>query len=312
LSHHNSLLREAAFRRRVVLEAKRRGNISEAAREHRVSRQSVHRWIARYDGRVESLIERSKRPRHHPRQHTPEEVRLVLRVARHNKQLGLVCLWVRLIQRHCYRRSQSALYRVLRREGVIGPPKKKPRRKPKPYEAILQPGERFQVDVKYVPAASLTGQLAGKKLYPYTAIDECTRWRYAAIFTELSTYNSAIFVQKLQKAFPFEIQCIQTDNGAEFTSCLQGAKNPSLFEAYLASQDIRHKRIAVATPRHNGKVERSHRTDGERFYRSGRFFALRYLKEQFGLYLRESNRQPLQAHNWRSAKQILDNYRHVL
>jgi transposase len=307
-----SLQQMARFRRRAVLEAQRSGNVSQVARMNRVTRQSVHRWIARYDGTLQSLMDRSKRPHRHPAQHTPEEVEKVLKVQRHNKHLGLICLWVHLRQKHGYSRTYSALYRLLRREGIIPPPKKRRRRKNKPYEPILVPGERFQVDVKYVPKGCLVGSLSNRQLYQYTAIDECTRWRYVAIFDELSTYNSVRFVKQLQKRFPFEIQCIQTDNGTEFTSKLLGANHPSAFEAYLTQQGIRHKTIAVATPRHNGKVERSHRTDEERFYRRNRFFSLQYLKDQLNRYLRDSNNQPLMAHNWRSARQMLLSYQSVV
>jgi len=236
----------------------------------------------------------------------------VLSVWHHNKNLGLVCIWVKLRQNFGYKRSVTALYRLLRREGVIPPPTKKRRRKPKPYEPILVPGERIQVDVKYVPTRCLVGSLAGKRLYQYTAIDECTRWRYAAIYDELSAWNSAHFVKELKKRFPFEIACIQTDNGPEFTSRLQGAKQLSAFEVYLDQEGIRHKPIAVATPRHNGKVERSHRTDQERFYKDRSFYSFRYLKDQFTRYLRESNRQPLMAHGWRSASQMLRHYQEVV
>ena len=257
-------------------------------------------------------MDRSKRPHYHPTQHRPEEIRRVLSICRHNKSLGLVCLWVRLRLRFGYKRTVSALYRLLRREGVIPPPGRKRRHKSKPYEPILTPGARIQVDVKYVPKECLVGSLAGKKLYQYTAIDECTRWRYAAIYDEFSTWNSAHFVGELRKRFPFEIACIQTDNGPEFTSRLQGAKKLSAFEIYLAEQGIEHKLIAVATPRHNGKVERSHRTDQERFYDHGRFFSRRYLMDQFTRHLGESNRQPLMAHNWRSASQMLQRYQDVV
>jgi len=257
-------------------------------------------------------MDRSKRPHGHPNQHTPEEIRRVLSVCRHNKNLGLVCIWVRLRQNFGYGRTVTALYRLLRREGVIPPPSRKRPRKPKPYEPILVPGERIQIDVKYVPRKCLVGSLARKNLYQYTAIDECTRWRYAAIHDELSAWNSTLFVKELTQRFPFEIHCIQTDNGAEFTSRLQGAKKLSAFEVYLAQEGIEHKPIAVATPRHNGKVERSHRTDQERFYKDRCFYSLRHVKEQFNRYLRESNRQPLMAHGWRSASQMLRYYQEVV
>jgi transposase InsO family protein len=213
---------------------------------------------------------------------------------------------------HNYKRTVTALYRLLRREGIIPPPTKHRRRKPKPYEAILVPGERFQIDVKHVPKVCLAGALSRKRLYQYTAIDECTRWRYLAIYDELSAWNSVHFVKELQKRFPFEIECIQTDNGSEFTSVFQGSTHPSAFEAYLATEGIRHKRIAPATPRHNGKVERSHRSDQERFYSGNKFYSLRYIKERLGRYLRESNRRPLIAHNWKSAHQMLLAYQMAL
>ena len=101
----------ACSRRRVILHAGKTGNVSETARFFMVTRQSVHRWIARYDGALESLMDRSKRPHYHPTQHTPEEIKRVLSVCRHNQSLGLVCLWVRLRQRFGYKRGVSALSR---------------------------------------------------------------------------------------------------------------------------------------------------------------------------------------------------------
>lgn len=312
MSRKISVRQMAQFRLRVVRDAERLGNVSAAARLNRVSRQAVHRWIARYDGTIESLMDLSRRPHSHPNAHTDEEKRRVLKVARHNKRLGLVCLWVHLRTNHGYRRTVTALYRLLRREGVIPPPARKRRRKPKPYEPILVPGERVQIDVKYVPKRCLVGRGRRKQFYQYTAIDECTRWRYAVIYDELSTYNSVRFVKDLVRRFPFEITCIQTDNGAEFTSRLQGAKYLSAFESYLLEQGIRHKLIAVATPRHNGKVERSHRSDDERFYTDSLFFSAKQLSIQFNRYLRESNRRPLLAHGWRSAHQMLQFYQQVV
>ena len=307
-----SIRQIAQFRQRVVRDALRSNNISDTARLYKISRQSIHRWIGRYDGSLESLMDRSHRPRRHPTQQTGKEVEQVLQVQRHNKRLGLVCLWVHLRLNHGYRRTLTALYKLLRRECILPGPRKRARRKPKPYEPILVPGERIQMDVKYVPKDCLVAGLVGKKLYQYTAIDECTRWRHIAVFDELSTYNSVEFAYQLLERFPFEIGCIQTDNGAEFTSRYSGSQHPSAFESELAALGICHKLIAPATPRHNGKVERSHRTDQERFYNDRRFFSPRYLKEQMSRYLRESNRRPLMAHGWRSAQEMLEHYQSVV
>jgi transposase InsO family protein len=169
------------------------------------------------------------------------------------------------------------------------------------------PGERIQVDVKYVPKACLTGALSHRKLYQYTAIDECTRWRYIAIYDELNPQASKRFVEELRKRFPFEILCIQTDNGCEFTSKLQGAQHPSAFESHLASEGIRHKTIAIATPRHNGKVERSHREDQKRLYSRGSFYSLSDFRVQLTRHQYRSNNFPMRPLHWLSPIQFLDN-----
>ncbi|MDE8706800.1 hypothetical protein PZH31_14305, partial [[Ruminococcus] torques] len=52
---------------------------------------------------------------------------------------------------------------------------------PKPYEQMKYPGQRIQVDVKFVPACCLVINAKGKKFYQYTAIDEYSRWRYVKL-----------------------------------------------------------------------------------------------------------------------------------
>src|SRR5699024_3522528 len=108
----------------------------------------------------------------------------------------------------------------------------------------------------------------GKKFYQYTAIDEYSRFRYLEAFEEHSSYSSAVFLEHMLKAFKFKVECVQTDNGQEFTKRLGASKDPTptLFEKRLKEYGIKHKLIKPYTPRHNGKVERSHRKDNEYFY----------------------------------------------
>ena len=70
-----------------------------------------------------------------------------------------------------------------------------------------------------------------------------------------------IFLEHMLKAFPFKVDCVQTDNGCEFTKRLQKENDLTLFEEKLKELGIIHKLIKPYTPRHNGKVERSHRKD---------------------------------------------------
>ncbi len=86
-----------------------------------------------------------------------------------------------------------------------------------PYEQMNYPGQRIQIDVKFVPCSCLVDDAKVKKFYQYTAIDEYSRWRYVEAFEEHSTYSSAVFVEHLIRRFPMPIECVQTDNGIEFT-----------------------------------------------------------------------------------------------
>lgn len=73
---------------------------------------------------------------------------------------------------------------------------------------------------------------------------------------------------------------VQTDNGAEFTKRFQAAKeeNLTLFEKELKRLGIAHQKIRPYTPRHNGKVERSHRKDNEAFYATHTFYSFEDFK----------------------------------
>ena len=70
--------------------------------------------------------------------------------------------------------------------------------------------------------------------------------------------------------------CVQKDNGSEFTNRFSGSKRdlPTLFEKTAAELGIRHKLIRPYTPRHNGKVKRSHREARKRFYSCHTFYSL--------------------------------------
>ena len=67
----------------------------------------------------------------------------------------------------------------------------------------------------------------------------------------------------------------------------------SLFEARLKELGIRHKLIRPFTPRHNGKVERSHRKDNKYFYATHKFYSFEDFKKQLSVHLRWYNSFPM-------------------
>jgi transposase InsO family protein len=298
------------FRQSLLNYAERNG-ASRAARKYKTNRQYVYRWRKRYDGTLESLREKSRRPHGHPGAHTDEEAALIKTVRAENPDDGLVIFWVKL-WRAGYERSIAGLYRFLRRcEPGRAAKKRKPKYVPKPYEAMTKPGERMQIDVKFVPKSCVTDPLcADNGLFQYTAIDEYSRWRYVEGFDERNTDASARFAKNLARAFPFKIECVQTDNGPEFTNRFVSDKDkPTRFELALADLGIRHKLIRPYTPRHNGKVERSHRKDNERFYSKNKFASLEDFKAKLFKYNKEDyNDFPTRPLGWRTPRQALSEY----
>ena len=250
-----SITQDMRYRLSLIKYAEKYG-VTKAAIKYKTNRQYIYRWKNRYDGSIESLRCRSRRPHHHPNQHTSSEIKLIYNTRRRNPNAGLVILWVKLMK-NGYKRSITGLYRFLRRQGIMAVKVPNPKYVPKPYEKMHYPGQRVQVDVKFVPAVCLVNEAKGQKFYQYTAIDEYSRWRFVEAFEEHSSYSSAQFLEHLIKAFPYPIECVQTDNGQEFTKrfgSYGGSEKLTVFQIRLADYGIKHKLIRPFTPRHNGKV----------------------------------------------------------
>lgn len=224
--------------------------------------------------------------------------------------MDLLLAFQELRERRGYTRSYGSFKRIAAKlRGAK--PKKKKARKNKPYQRATYPGQKLQLDVKYVPTACVAD---GQKYYQFTAVDECTRWTYREMYAEHSTHSAHDFLFKLIKKALFPIREIQTDNGTEFTNALLviKAKHKTMFEEALAEMGIRYHRIRIATPRHNGKVERRHRTDGLRFYDSLRMYSLADGRKQLALYQRKSNDHIMTCLGMRSPNQVLADYLAVM
>ena len=301
---------EAAFRQRV-LEYQRNGHsVTETANRYHLSRKTVHKWRNRWDGTRESLKDQSRRPKNSPRKQTEAEIRLVKRQAKKNKWRDIILAYQGAIERG-YRRSFGCFSKTVRKLQDQKPRKVRKKRKNKPYQPAAYPGQKVQVDVKFVPSECVTD---GKKYYQYTAVDECTRWTYRYMYDEHSTYSSIQFLHQLVKECPFQIKRIQTDNGTEWTKQLiaKDPKNLTSFELGLRAYGIEYQRIRVATPRHNGKVERQHRIDQERFYNDLRMYSLQDGRRQLAEYQRKSNDYIKGCLGMRSPNQMIELYLGVM
>lgn len=303
----NSITQEARFRQAAVKYARKHG-VTAASIRYKVSRMSIYRWKKRYDGSWKSLRERSHRPHHCPNEQTAEEYELIRR--HYPYYDDMIMLWDRLREKG-YERCYQTMLRAIRRMKLDKAPEKRKSRKPKPYFRAEYPGQKVQIDVKFVPNYCISN---GQKYYQYTAVDECTRFCFREMYDEHSTYSSLDFLKKLIKAFPFPIREIQTDNGTEWTNALLVKKSThkTLFEEYLEKNEIIYHRIRVATPRHNGKVERQHRLDEERFYSKMRMYSLEDGRRQLKRYNERSNKISKSCLKYRSPLSLLGDYLAVM
>ena len=298
----DKIAQDNQYRQRMMAYSEHHG-VEETANRYHVCRKTVWKWSKRWDGTAKSLEEKSRRPKSSPRKQKPWEIELVKRM---RKKYGEdLLLGYQKAREKGYKRSYGCFKRTAEKEIPLK--KKAPKRKNKPYQRASYPGQKVQIDVKYVPSYCVAD---GRKYYQYTAKDECTRWTYREMYEEHNTYSSQQFLLSLVEHAPFMIREVQTDNGSEFTKRLMSndPNDKTLFEQELERMGIIYHRIRPATPRHNGKVERQHRTDEMRFYCHMRLYSLEDGRKQLARYQRQSNNNIMTCLGMRSPNQVLQLY----
>lgn len=279
-------------------------DISFVCRRYHISKASLMRWNKLYDGTRESLMPKSHKPHTvHPSAHTPEELKWIMNLHRRNPNISVCEMYSKLLEKHAYSRHPGSLYRVFVKLGYrkkVESAKKKSKHNGH-YDTPTELGIKWQMDVKYVPSACYVGA-DGEKFYQYTMIDEASRERFIYPYKEQSSYSTVDFVKRAITYFGYAPQIIQTDNGPEFTHTSKTDRVHPL-DVLCRQFHITHKLIRPKTPWHNGKVERSHRNDQERFYNFLKFYSFEDLLLQMKRYLRRSNRILMSVLGWKSPYQ---------
>ncbi len=254
LSKHQ--IRSVKLKRLVLELAEALGNVSNTCQEWEVPRSTFYRWKKTFDEHgVDGLVQRKPIAKSNPRQLPPEVIEKILHL-RQKYHFGPQRIARYLERYQGVRTSCSSVYRTLVRHDLRRLPRNVCRRAIHTRRHAMQvPGHHVQVDVKFLTLKTATGSTVRR--FQYTAIDDATRVRALKIHRRHTQKNAMEFMDYVIEKFPFRIHTVRTDRGHEFQA---------LFHWHIEDKGIRHVYIKPRSPQLNGKVERSHRSDGEEFY----------------------------------------------
>ncbi len=255
-------------------------NISQTCRFFGVCLAQYYIWLRRYEKNgMDGLRDRSRRPSMIRCRIPSEVIALILRI-REERRYGAVRMSLYLQRHNQVYVSPTTILKIFHRHhvGRVSLKRYRPGPKLQAEGPLPVPGQSAQIDVKFVPRAGHARQ----RFYQFTAIDEATRYRVLRVYNYNNTRSAVTFLDEVRRRLPFAIQRIQTDNDSSF--------GPQ-FTWHLADLGIAHRHIPPASPEVNDKVERSHKTDAEEFYRGKQFRNRKQLGHRLRGWEKEYNEQ---------------------
>lgn len=240
------------------------------ARHLGYNQSTISRWYKKWfwHGK-KGLADFSHKPKSAHPQTTLWEHQLLIRKLRKETGMCHQRLALEIKRRHGLELKPMTIYRILKRNELIKS-KKRYQRKTRQIKFFYpdNAGELVQLDTKHL--------VRGKK-YQYTLIDVATRYSVCIVTSRINQSLSCDITVEALKRFPFEVKLIQTDNGPEFQS---------QFVNYLKQQGLKHRYIRIRTPRHNGFVERLHRTLDEEFWQKvSKELSNKILNQKLNIYI---------------------------
>lgn len=247
----------------LVMAAKRDG-VKPAAREHGVSKNTVRKWLRRYQERgVAGLAEVSRAPHHIPHKTKPEVEAQVLSLKRRLKKFGSK----RLKRDHDLPCSHGAIARICREHGLNVRRKRKRQRR----NDLREEKSRYRAfeqtcnDTKHltdIPEYWTQAKQHNLPWFQYSHRDIRTGAMFLGYADELSLAHATLFAEFLVDWYrSWGIELTGTtwrfDGGSEYIGSWQ-AKEPSSYQKTLAQAGIQGMQIPKTT--YNAEVETIHHT----------------------------------------------------
>ena len=253
-------------------------------------KRSLERWVAAYTENGEAGLEpKSTRPKTNPRE-TPIRIKeRIIEIRKKEKECAKKISWD--LEDEGIAIHYQTVQKIIKKEGLT----RRYRTRKIQYNYVripLKKGELVEVDVKFVP-----DPIDGRRCYQFTAIDCASRWRHLQAYENIDNLSSISFLKELMSVADFKIMAVKTDNGTIFTNRYTGYDkstnplNPKLhaFDVLCNELGMPHYLIDPGKPAQNGKVERSHRTDQEKFYDENKFKSFEDLKEKLKMWNQKYN-----------------------
>lgn len=238
------------------------GSVTAACKHYGIARSEYYYWHKRWreSGRkLTSLYDLPRTPKSHSSDLDEETTSLIVQL-RLSLGYGEAKLAVVLARDYDVLVSRHGVGNVLRRAGLTMPKRRKPRHQRELSDYAYQPGEVGQMDVKHWKHAA----------YQYDIVDCATRIKYKRLYPGVNPAYTVDFLEHAVRFFApaFSFQCIQTDNGTEFVYNQLPQVKPdttTAMQRWLQANGIRHGRIPSRSPHLNGRIERSHGVDKDRY-----------------------------------------------
>ena len=217
-------------------------SVSETARYFGYSKSAVSKWCHKVPrAGAHEIPTMSSRPHHHPNELTEDVVEKIIKYKKKYDRCSEV------IHQYLLKDGISVSLNSVRRKidqaGLM--------RKRSPWKRLhlsiqrpeaLKPGDLVMVDTIHIMLNPK------KRIYIYTLIDVHSRWSYALAVERISAVKSVEFIKRAQQEAPFKFNCIQSDNGAEFT------------QHFTERINMLHRHSRVRKPNDNSYIERFNRT----------------------------------------------------
>jgi len=263
-------------------------NISQVAYEFHTTRNTVRKWVNRFNGAMVSLKNISKAPKSPFRRMDKKTEQLLIMFRKEHPSLGYDYIHYYLIENGCSEiPSKTSVYRIWRRDNLLPKHYRKHEKKRdlREIKSKYKPFEKIQIDVKElrdipnILEQSLQLGLEKQKdlpnryglpMYQYTARDVKTGVLFTSLAYMHNRHTAAIFADRVLthlKNHNITPRVIQTDNGTEFVNTRDATDETPLFIQVVTQNNYtEHHRIPSGAKTWQSDVETSHWIIEREFY----------------------------------------------